>query len=119
MLLLCIYMMPVILLLGLIDSLLLFFMDEMHIIAGWLFLIFLGAYNTFGNFAPFFEIGTACFLDGARQRVFLLPYIAFNFYFYMWFITKGFFQSILDLITHRKATWQKTARFRQEKGGTV
>ena len=118
-LLLCIYMMPVILLLGLIDSLLLFFMDEMHIIAGWLFLIFLGAYNTFGNFAPFFEIGTACFLDGARQRVFLLPYIAFNFYFYMWFITKGFFQSILDLITHRKATWQKTARGRQEKGGTV
>lgn len=113
-LLLVIYVMPVILLLGLIDSLLLFFLDEMSIIAGWLFLVFLGAYNTFGNFAPFFEIGTACFLDGDKQRAFLLPYIAFNFYFYMWFITKGFFQSIIDLITHRKTEWQKTKHFRQE-----
>ena len=118
-LLLVIYVMPVILLLGLIDSLLLFFLDEMSIIGGWIFLVFLGAYNTFGNFAPFFEIGTACFLDGAKQRVFLLPYVAFNFYFYMWFITKGFFQSILDLITHRKTEWQKTQRFRQEKGETA
>ena len=116
MMLLTIYLMPVILLLGLLDSLGLFFLGEMDIIDGWWVLLFIGAYNTFGNFAPFFEVGTANILDASRQRMYLLPYLAFNFYFYLWFITQGFCESVIDVLTRRKAHWQKTARFR--KGGT-
>ena len=117
MFLLFIYMMPVILFFGLIDSILLFFLDEMDILEGWWVLLFLGAYNTFGNFAPFYQVGTANVTDGSRERILLLPYLAFNFYFYLWFITKGFFNALVDVLTRREAKWQKTERFRKEKPG--
>ena len=111
--LLTIYLMPVILLFGLFDSLALFFLDQMDVISGWWVLLFVGAYNAFGNFAPFFEICTAAILDGSRQRMLLLPYLAFNFYFYLCFIAMGFADAIIDKITSRKTKWQKTIRFRQ------
>lgn len=100
-------MMPVILFFGLIDSILLFFLDEMDILEGWWVLLFLGAYNTFGNFAPFYQVGTANVIDGSRERILLLPYLAFNFYFYLWFITKGFFNALVDVLTRREANGKR------------
>ena len=49
----------------------------MQIIAGVFAVIFVGAYNTFGNFAPFYQIGIAALLDGATKRVLLLPMLIF------------------------------------------
>lgn len=112
MLLLLIYFIPVILLTGLCDSLILFFLGEMEIFAGIYFLVFIGAYNTFGNFAPFYQVGTACLLDGAPQRILLLPCLIFSFFFNMWYITRGFVDSVVDIITLRKTNWHKTERFR-------
>ncbi len=112
-LLLLVYCVPFILLLGLLDSLALFFLDEMEIFSGILFLVFLGAYNNFGNFAPFYQVGTACLLDGAAQRILLLPFLIFSFFFNMWYISKGFLDSCIDLITWRKTKWHKTERFRK------
>lgn len=113
-LLLVIYCVPVILMIGVFDSLALFFLGEMEIVAGMLFLVFIGAYNTFGNFAPFYQVGTACLLDGAPQRILLLPFLIFNFYFNVWYISRGFADSLVDTITMRKTKWQKTERFRQK-----
>jgi len=110
-LLLLVYAVPVILLFGHICSYLLFFMGEMDIFSGWWVLLFLGTYCSFGNFAPFYEIGVSLMLDGIKGEVFLLPLLLFNFYFYMWAITQGFFDSIADLITKRKVKWAKTTRF--------
>lgn len=115
-LLLLIFFVPVILLLGIFDSLLLFFLGEMEIFAGIYFLVFLGAYNTFGNFAPFYQVGTACILDGAPQRVLLIPLMLFNFFFNLWYISRGFFDSIIDLVTFRRAKWHKTKRYRSDIG---
>ena len=112
MFLLLVYLVPPILLMGLVDSLALFFLGEMEIFAGIFFLVFIGAYNTFGNFAPFYQVGTGCLLDGAVHRVLLLPLLLFNFFFNMWYISRGFFDAILDTLTHRKTHWQKTERFR-------
>lgn len=112
MLLMLIYCVPAILLLGLLDSLALFFLGEMQIFSGIFFLLFVGAYNTFGNFAPFFQVGTACLLDGTRQRILLLPFLLFNFFFYMWFISRGFVDAVIDVLISRKAKWHKTDRFR-------
>ncbi|MFA5073046.1 MAG: glycosyltransferase [Nitrospirota bacterium] len=112
MLLLLVYCVPVILLIGLIDSLFLFFWGDMSIFAGIFFLIFIGAYNTFGNFAPFYQVGTACLLDGVSRRILLLPFLIFNFFFNMWYISKGFFDACIDKLINRKAVWQKTERFR-------
>lgn len=112
MLLLLVYVAPVVLLAGLLDSLALFFLGQMDIFSGLFFLVFIGAYNNYGNFAPFYQVGTACLLDGASQRILLLPFLIFSFFFNVWYITKGFFDAVIDAITWRKAKWHKTERFR-------
>ncbi len=112
-LLLLVYGVPIVLLVGLLDSLALFFLGEMEIFSGIFFLIFLGAYNSFGNFAPFYQVGTACLLDGAAQRILLLPYLIFSFFFNMWYISRGFCDACIDMVTWRKTKWHKTERFRK------
>lgn len=114
-LLLFVYAVPFFMLLGQIASLTLFFLGDMTLFSGWWVLLFLGAYCTFGNFAPFFEIGTALFLDGIMGEIFLLPLLLFNFYFYMWNISLGFLDSIADIVTRRKVKWAKTARYAEKK----
>jgi len=113
-LLLFVYVVPLLLLLGLADSVALFFLGEMHIIAGVVAFLFVGVYNTFGNFAPFFQIGTAALLDGANKRILLLPLLLFNYFFNTWYIALGLLEAVVDVITGRKAEWLKTKRFRQE-----
>jgi hypothetical protein len=110
--LLCIYLVPPLILFGLIDSVILFFLGEIQILSGALVFLLLSAYTTFGNFAPFYEIGLGAFLDGGTYRLFLLPFLLFNFFFNMWYSSLGFFDSILDIITKRNPTWHKTQRFR-------
>jgi hypothetical protein len=113
MLLLLVYLVPVILVAGLLASLALFFLGKMEIFSGLFFLIFIGAYINFGNFAPFYQVGTACLLDGAAQRILLLPFLLFNFFFNAWYITRGFFDSVIDSLTWRTTKWHKTERFRK------
>lgn len=110
-LLLLVYAVPFFLALGQLDSFILFFLGEMDIFAGWWVLLFIGVYCSFGNFAPFYEIGTGLMLDGVKGETILLPLIMFNFYFYMWNISLGFLDAIADIITKRKVSWAKTKRF--------
>lgn len=114
-LLLLVYAVPFLMLLGQLDSLILFFTGEMNLFGGWWVLLFLAVYCSFGNFAPFFEIGTALFLDGIVGEVFLLPLLLFNFYFYMWYISWGFCDAIVDVLTKRRVHWAKTVRFAEKK----
>ena len=107
-----VYVVPAILFSCIAVSMTLFFLGEMEIFAGIFFLIFIGVYNTFGNFAPFYQVGTGCLLDGMKQRTLLIPFLLFNFYFYMWYTTRGFADALLDRLTMRKTLWQKTVRFR-------
>lgn len=113
--LLFVYAVPFFMLLGQIASLILFFLGEMNLFGGWWVLLFLAIYCSFGNFAPFFEIGTALFLDGILGEVYLLPLLLFNFYFYMWNISLGFCDALADVVTKRKVSWAKTVRFTEKK----
>jgi cellulose synthase/poly-beta-1,6-N-acetylglucosamine synthase-like glycosyltransferase len=110
-LLLFVYMVPFILAVSILVSLSLFFTGEMNVLAGWWVLLFIGAYNSFGNFAPFYEISTALIMDGVKKDVMLLPLLTFNFYFYLWNISLGFLDAIVDMFTRRNVKWDKTARF--------
>ena len=83
----------------------------MQFLAGWWVILFLGTYISFGNFAPFYQIGVACFLDDLEGETMLLPFMMFNFYFYMWYISLGFFDALGDKITKRNVSWAKTQRF--------
>ncbi|SCK02519.1 Poly-beta-1%2C6-N-acetyl-D-glucosamine synthase [uncultured Eubacterium sp.] len=114
-LLLFVYMVPFLLALGHLDSLALFLVGEMNILSGWWVLLFIGAYNSFGNFAPFFEVGVALMVDGIKNEVKLLPLLMFNFYYYMWYISLGFLDAVADLFTRRKVKWAKTKRFASEE----
>lgn len=110
------YAVPFILAIGQLDSIALFFLGEMDLFAGWWVLLFIGAYTSFGNFAPFFEIGTSLVLDGVRGEVLMLPLLIFNFYFYMWNISRGFLDAVGDILTGRQAQWVKTVRFNRTEG---
>ena len=112
--LLLVYAVPFLLGLGQLDALALFFMHEMDILSGWWVLLFIAGYCSFGNFAPFYEIGSALAMDGIKNEIYLLPLIMFNFYFYMWAISMGFLDAIVDLLTGRQVTWAKTKRFVKE-----
>ena len=114
--LLFIYAVPVLLLFGWGVSLALFFLGRMDIFGGWWVLLFLGVYNAFGNFAPFFEIGAALIIDGLPGEALLLPLMMFNFFFYMWNISLGFFDAVVDVVTGRGVKWDKTARFAVKEG---
>lgn len=118
-LLLLVYSVPFLLALGQIDSFILFFLGEMDIIAGWWVILFIGAYTSFGNFAPFYEIGSGILLDGVKGEALLLPLIMFNFYFYMWNISLGFIDSLVDIATMRKVKWVKTNRFTESSGERI
>lgn len=111
-LLLMTYCVPLLLLLGFADSVALFFCGEIQIFSGILFLLFMAAYTTFGNFAPFYQIGTACLLDGSRQRVLLLNLLLFLFFFNTWYISCGFMEAVVDSLTSRRVPWNKTERYR-------
>ena len=118
-LLLSVYAVPFLFLLGQGVSIALFLLGRMDLFAGWWVLLFIGAYSSFGNFAPFYEIGSALILDGMKKEVLLLPLLMFNFYFYMWHISLGFIEAVIDLLTKRQVTWAKTKRFinKQQKEG--
>lgn len=110
-LLLMVYLIPMLTGMGIAASLALFLVGEMNILSTWWVLLFLGAYNSFGNFAPFYEIGVALMMDGIKNEVKLLPLLLLNFYFYMWNISLGFFDAVTDIFTGRKVIWSKTKRF--------
>lgn len=112
-LLLMVYMLPFLTLVGYIDSLFLFFAGEMDLFTiNFLILVFI-VYNAFGNFAPFFEIGMAGFLDGMTYRLRLLPIFYFVFLYNLWYTTLGFFDALSTLIFRKEVGWQKTERFRR------
>jgi cellulose synthase/poly-beta-1,6-N-acetylglucosamine synthase-like glycosyltransferase len=113
-LLMLIYSIPLIMFIGIPVSLMLFFLGEMNIVDFFLIFILVAAYNSFGNFAPFYQIGTAAFIDGVTDRLKLLPLFFFGFLFNVLYISKGAASGILDIIFNRNPEWQKTTRFRKQ-----
>jgi len=111
-LLLGIYTIPPLILAGLALSLSLFVTGTIPLAATILLSFFAVGYNAFGNFAPFYQVGTAGVLDGMRERLFLLPYLFFMFLFNSWAVTLGALDAVIDVVAGRVPTWEKTARFR-------
>lgn len=110
-LLLGIYLIPLILLLGILDALALFFLGEMNLFSSALVFIFVAAYNSFGNFAPFYQVAIGSLIDGDTYKIRLVPLLIFNFAFNMWYITLGDIQAIIDFFVRRKPKWEKTKRY--------
>jgi hypothetical protein len=107
-----VYFLPLLLLIGIVNSFILFF-------SGAYFQFILQSvasvsiFQSFGNFAPFFEIAVGTYLDGVTHRVKLLPILGINFFFEMWFSSLGFLDALKYIISKREIHWQKTERFRE------
>jgi len=109
-LLLLIYTVPPILLLGIAVNAILFYAGAIPVVPGIIFAFFVVSYNSFGNLAPVFEVGAAELLDGARERLLLLPYLFALFLFNGWAVTSGAIDAFGDQVKQRKAAWDKTRR---------
>ncbi len=113
-LLLFVYMMPILLMVGIADSIFLFFMDAISIVTSMSALLLIMAINAFGNFAPFFQITIANYLDGRTESLKLTPMFAFNFVLYIFYTSRGFIDALIDLATRRDVDWDKTKRHQRK-----
>jgi cellulose synthase/poly-beta-1,6-N-acetylglucosamine synthase-like glycosyltransferase len=113
MLLLGIYLVPPLLLSGLVASLILFLTGFIPSWGAVVLSFFTVAYNAFGNFAPFYQVAAAGLLDGMRERLYLLPFMFFVYFYNSWAVSCGIGDALVDLVGRRKPQWDKTRRFRR------
>jgi len=114
-LLLSVYMMPLLLFVGILNSIFLFFMDAISIINSMTALILVMAISALGNFAPFFQIAIANYLDGRTHALKLIPIFAFNFVLYIFYASRGFFDAVVDIVSKREVDWDKTKRYQRNQ----
>jgi cellulose synthase/poly-beta-1,6-N-acetylglucosamine synthase-like glycosyltransferase len=111
--LLAIYAMPILLLMGWVSALLLFYSNYDIALNGAVALMLMLTYASFGNFAAFFQIAAAATLDGQRRSLRLLPLVIVGFLVSMVSISKATVElAILDRLFKRQLRWDKTVRYR-------
>lgn len=109
-LLLGVYIMSPVVLIGWIVAMILFYMGEAYMFQGEFALLCIIMYGAIGNFAAFFEISSAVYLDGGHARLRLLPFNFFNFLISILSVSRSGFSQFFSL--RRRQKWDKTPRFR-------
>ena len=110
--LLAIYLIAPLLTLALVSALFLFFTGALSVLNAFLLTFGIMAFNSVGNFASFFQIGTAVLLDGSAERVRLLPLNVLNFALSIFVVTAALITHGARCMLGRRTAWQKTGRFR-------
>lgn len=110
--LLAIYLIAPMLALALLASLFLFYAGEADLLGAFVVVAAMISFNSIGNFASFFQIGTATLLDGSADRVRLLPLNFLNFALAIVVVTEGLAAFAVARALGRRRVWQKTERFR-------
>lgn len=109
-----IYMMAPLMLLGWLLAIILFYASGMPLLGTAVTVFALMSYGTLGNFAAFFEIAAAVYLDGSRERIRLLPLNYFGFLVSALSVSRAIFEQIVfDFLLRREMRWDKTTRYRQ------
>jgi cellulose synthase/poly-beta-1,6-N-acetylglucosamine synthase-like glycosyltransferase len=111
-LLLGVYIMPPLVLVGWLLAIVLFFTGE-YKLHGVVALLAVTSYSALGNFAVFFEIAAATYLDGSRRRIRLLPFVLFGFVVSLMAITRAVLRQLIVPLFGRVRVWHKTQRFRK------
>lgn len=111
--LLAIYAMPIILMMGWVSALALFYSEYGMALNGAMALMLMLTYSSFGNFAAFYQIAAAGTLDGRRDSLRLLPLVIMGFLVSVVSISKATFDLVIaDRLFKRKLHWDKTVRYR-------
>lgn len=112
-LLLGVFMVPLVLLMGWVCTIVLFY-------AGYppqwgrLTVLAISSFNTVGNFAAFFQVATASRLDGSRERIRMLPFLLLGFLVSMFSVARASV-SRASWLRGQPMQWQKTERYRTER----
>jgi cellulose synthase/poly-beta-1,6-N-acetylglucosamine synthase-like glycosyltransferase len=118
--LLAIYAMPILLMMGWVSALLLFYSNYDVALNGAVALMLMLSYASFGNFAAFYQIAAAATLDGQRDALRLLPLVIVGFLVSMVSISKATIElAIMDRVLKRQLRWDKTARYRVAPSANV
>jgi cellulose synthase/poly-beta-1,6-N-acetylglucosamine synthase-like glycosyltransferase len=112
-LLLGVYMISPILLFGWSLGIILWYLGEPH--TSFMFILLVTSYSTLGNFAVFYEITAATQLDGAGERIRLLPFVFLGFLISLFSISRVAFSNVGmngNGINGKKndVVWDKTER---------
>ncbi len=112
-LLLGVFVVPLVLLMGWICTIVLFY-------AGYppewgrLTVLGISSFNTVGNFAAFFQVATASRLDGSRERIRMLPFLLLGFLVSTLSVARASL-SRASWLRGRPVEWQKTERYRSAR----
>jgi len=110
-LLLGVYIMSPLIFMGWIIAIVLFYMGNSNFTSGIIALLAVTSFGTIGNFAAFFEISSAVYLDGNKNRVRLLPFNLFGFLVSTLTVSQA---TICHIFSDKQnCVWQKTPRFRK------
>ncbi len=90
-----VYVVPVLMLVGLFLSIIIYFYGSYWLWTLFLALLFTLTYNNIGNFACFNEVGVGAVLDKRGRVVWLLPLSLFNFFANVWICTGSFIKSLI------------------------
>jgi cellulose synthase/poly-beta-1,6-N-acetylglucosamine synthase-like glycosyltransferase len=107
-----VYLIGPLLALAFADSFFLFFCGCLTVVSAFLMTFAIIAFNAVGNFASFFQIGTAVLLDGSGERVRLLPLNVLNFALSIVVVTEALTTHAVLRVFGRRTIWHKTDRFR-------
>lgn len=110
-LLLGVYIMAPVTMLGWILALILFYRGIAPL-NGIVALLSIAAYAAVGNFAAFFEIAAAVRLDGNRNRLAILPFLALGFIVSIFSVSRAAISQVYGYFTKAEFHWDKTERFR-------
>jgi len=109
-LLLCVYLMPVLVLIAWIVGVGAYLTKEAFIsfnaLGPYFLILSVFTYSTVGNFAPFFEVGSAAYLDNRRRLLWILPVLTLAFIVMVFCSSKA----LLDLLLTRnkQSKWNHT-----------
>lgn len=108
--LLSIFIMPVVMMVGWLLILILFYMEGLTSTHGVVAVLAMISYSAVGNFAPYFQIAAAVYLDGDRHRIRILPFNFANFIISTVAVVRSTSELILDKTLNRELVWHKTPR---------
>jgi cellulose synthase/poly-beta-1,6-N-acetylglucosamine synthase-like glycosyltransferase len=109
-----VYAMSPLLMLGWGIAIVLFYLNLTPLPNGTLSLFAMVAFSGLGNFAAFFEIAAAVFLDGNQKRIRLLPLTFIGFLVSIVSIAMATMEMVFEeFFPQRELKWDKTPRYRK------
>ncbi len=109
-LLLCVYFMPILVLMAWVVGVGAYLTKEAFIssndLGPYFLILSIFTYSTVGNFAPFFEVGSAAYLDNRRRLLWVLPVLVLAFIVMMFCSSRA----LLDLLFtgNKQSKWNHT-----------